>query len=124
MWLFTRYGFFSIASARTPDGLVDPHTVMIRARTAVHLKSLKQRFASLADAEVLTWPDRDYHYRLIVAKHVWTEIVTELAEEQEWSNFKNETARYQGKSGTDYVHALHQIWTVMHSLQERVKPLR
>src|ERR1039458_2777461 len=101
MWLFTRYGFFSIASARTPDGLVDPHTVMIRARTAVHLKSLKQRFASLADAEVLTWPDRDYRYRLIVAKHVWTEIVTELAEEQEWSNFKNETARYQGKSGTD-----------------------
>jgi hypothetical protein len=97
---------------------------MIRARTAVHLKSLKQRFASLADAEVLTWPDRDYRYRLIVAKHVWTEIVTELAEEQEWSNFKNETARYQGKSGTDYVHALHDVWSVMHSLQERAKPLR
>ena len=38
--------------------------------------------------------------------------------EQEWSNFKNETAKYQGKSGREYVGALHEVWAVMHRLQE------
>ncbi len=30
MWLFTRYGFYSVASAQTPEGALDPGTVMVR----------------------------------------------------------------------------------------------
>ena len=44
MWLFTRYGFFSIACARKPDGSLDPDTVMVRARRIAHLKSLRKQF--------------------------------------------------------------------------------
>jgi DNA-3-methyladenine glycosylase I len=40
--------------------------------------------------------------------------------EQTWSNFKNEAARFQGKAGADYVHALHEVWSVMYRLQESV----
>ena len=119
MWLFTRYGFYSIACASKPDGSMDFSTVMIRARSADHLNNLQQRFPSLASAELLTWDDRDYRYRLIVPKAVWAAVAGEIAQEQEWSNFKNEAARYQGRSGSGYVHALHEVWNVMYGLQEK-----
>lgn len=46
------------------------------------------------------------------------DAVAKLAEEQQWSNFKNEAARHQGKSGSAYVRALHEVWSVMYGLQE------
>jgi hypothetical protein len=119
MWLFTRYGFYSIACARQPDGALDPHTLMVRGRRVAHLKNLQKRFPALASSEIVTLPNRDYRYRLIVSKEVWGTTVLELAQEQEWSNFKNETARYQGGGDSDYLHALHEVWSVMHSLQKK-----
>ena len=68
MWLFTRYGFYSIACARKSDNSIDPKLVMIRARLLPHLKNLQQRFPALAEVEVVTLPARDYLYRLIVPK--------------------------------------------------------
>jgi hypothetical protein len=118
MWIFTRYGFYSIACASKPDGSTDVSAVMIRARSADHLKDLQQRFPSLASAELLTWPNRDYRYRLIVPKAVWAAVVGELVQEQDWSNFKSEVARYQRTPGSDYVHALHEVWSVMYGLQD------
>ena len=50
-------------------------------------------------------------------KRVWASILYELSLEQEWSNFKDEAQEYQGQRGAEYVHALHQVWSVMHSLQ-------
>jgi hypothetical protein len=118
MWIFTKYGFYSVACANKPDGSLDNETVMVRARRIAHLRSLQKRFDALADGEILTWPNRDYRYRLIVPKASWVAIVGELVKEQEWSNFKNEAAKYQGASGKDYVRALHDVWSVMNRLQE------
>lgn len=118
MWIFTKYGFYSVACANKPDGSPDTETVMVRARRIVHLRSLQKRFDSLAGGEILTWPNRDYRYRLIVPKASWVVIIGELAQEQEWSNFKNEAAKYQGTSGKEYVRALHGVWSVMNRLQE------
>jgi hypothetical protein len=118
MWLFTRYGFYSIACARKPDGSIDGETVMVRARRMSHLKSLQARFPGLAGLEILTWPDRDYRYRLMVAKPEWAGMISELAQEQDWSNFKNEAARHQGDAGAEYIHALHRVWSIMASFQE------
>jgi hypothetical protein len=53
MWLFTRYGFYSIACARKPDNSIDPNLVMIRARILGHLKNLQKRFHVLAEVEVV-----------------------------------------------------------------------
>ncbi len=117
MWIFTRYGFYSIACARKPDGKIDSDTIMIRARASSHLTNLKRRFPSLEKAELVTLPSRDYRYRLIVAKAVWATIVNELAQEQEWSNFKSEAQRYQGSAGAKYVDALHDVWSRMYRLQ-------
>jgi hypothetical protein len=119
MWLFTRYGFFSIACARAKDGSLDPKTVMIRARRKGHLDALQNRFTEIAGLEVVSLPDRDYRYRLIAPKEIWVSGVSQLAEEQNWSNFKNEAARFQGADGADYSDALHRVWGVMYDFQRR-----
>jgi hypothetical protein len=118
MWVFTRYGFYSIAGASRPDGSLDNQSVMVRARCIAHLRSLRKRFPALAGGEILELLNRDYRYRLIIPKASWTAIVGELAQEQEWSNFKNEAAKYQGTSGRGYVDALHDVWDVMYRLQQ------
>jgi hypothetical protein len=118
MWLFTRYGFFSVACASKSDGALDPDTLMIRARRKAHLQKLQVRFPAIARAEILAWPNSDYRYRIIITKTVWAEIVAALAREQTWSNFKDEAAHFQGTTGSAYVDALHKVWSTMHRLQE------
>ncbi len=118
MWLFTRYGFYSIACADKHDRSLDPGTVMVRARSIDHLRNLQERFPALAAGEILTWPKRDYRYRLILPKKSWVAIIAELAQEQEWSNFKDQAEEFQGVQGKRYVRALHDVWSVMYRLQE------
>jgi hypothetical protein len=121
MWIFTRYGFFSIACANNTDGTINPDTVMVRARLHEHLVCLKNRFpdSELGKAEILTWDGRDYRYRIILPKTAWVAALAELATEQTWSNFKNETSRFSRakKAAYAYVDALHRVWDVMHRLQ-------
>jgi late competence protein required for DNA uptake (superfamily II DNA/RNA helicase) len=76
---------YSIASARKRDGSIDKDTVMVRARCVEHLRNFQGRFSALADAEMLTLPERDYRYRLIVPKRVWASALAEMAEEQKWA---------------------------------------
>jgi hypothetical protein len=118
MWLFTRYGFYSVASAQKKNGAADPVKMMVRARCVAHLEQLKVRFPDLAGEEIVTLPGHDYGWRIFVSKDRWCRIVAELAHEQEWSNFKSEAARFQGQKGSAYVHALHDIWGVMMKLQQ------
>jgi hypothetical protein len=119
MWLFTRYGFYSIACASQPNGSIDPGTLMIRARLVAHLTNLQERFPALKVGEIVALPNRDYRYRLIVSKEVWADALAELGREQDWANFKNEVARFNGRD--EYERALHAVWEVMYDLQERAK---
>ena len=96
--------------------------MMVRARYKDHLRNLQERFAALAGMEIATMPHRDYRYRLIVPKSIWVKVLSELAEEQEWSNFKNQVAKHQGKAGAAYTSALHKVWEIMYRLQESGGP--
>lgn len=91
---------------------------MVRARLKPHLQNLLARFPALSGAKILAWPNRDYRFRLIVPKAVWVGVLSELAGEQQWSNFKNEVGKRRGKAGADYVSALHEVWHVMSRLQK------
>ena len=121
MWIFTRYGFFSIACASKTDGTIDPDNLMVRARLHEHLVSLRDRFpdSEIGKAEILSWDGRDYKYRIIVSKVAWVGALTEMAAEQTWSNFKNEASKFSRakKMAHAYVDSLHQIWEVMYRLQ-------
>ena len=118
MWLFTRYGFYSVACADGPDSKLDPDTVMVKARRRRHLHILQDRFPSLSSADIVTLKARDYRYRIIIPKELWVSVVVDLVREQDWSNFKKEAARYQGAKGVDYVDSLHDVWSVVYGLQE------
>jgi hypothetical protein len=118
MWIFSVLGFFSVVCARNPvTGKIDPETVMIRARVKKHLRNLQNRFPSLAGVEILAWPERDYGFRLIVPKAVWVDALDALAQEKTWGNFKNEAAKHEAQTGSAYVNALHDVWSVMFQLQ-------
>jgi len=91
---------------------------MVRARCVAHLRNLQTRFPALAAGEIIELPNRDYRYRLILPKASWVEMVRQVAEEQEWSSFKNQAAKHQGAAGTKYVRALHDVWEVMYRLQQ------
>jgi hypothetical protein len=119
MWIACRYGWVSVACAQKADGTIDPNTLMIRARVLGHLKNLQKRFESLAALPVKTTPHNDYCYRLVVSKEVWAKVMVELVMEQEWSNFKQEAARFGGKDARRYSAALHDVWATMYRLQER-----
>ena len=95
-------------------------TVMVRGRRKDHLQNLRDRFPVIADAEIVTMADRDYRCRFVVPKSVWAPILAQLAEEQEWSNFKSEVAAYQGAEGASYVRALHDVWGIMYRLQNSI----
>jgi hypothetical protein len=122
MWVFTRYGFVSAACARKPSGAIDNETIMLRARSRKHLENLKERFpdTALGSAEILDSVGTDYRYRVLLPKARWASILSELAMEQTWSNFKSEAERFTRfrKEPSDYVQALHRVWAIMDELQE------
>ncbi len=122
MWLFTRYGFFSAVCARRGDGgqeqPVDTERIMIRARDRRHLQALVDRFAEqLGDAEILENTGTDYRFRVFASKSVWMDVVSQLAGETDYDNFKSAVSRHLGTDGADYIHALHSVWSTMYNLQ-------
>lgn len=91
---------------------------MIRARVRKHLSNLQRRFPALKDSRILSQPGRDYRFRLIVPKAIWVAVLREMAEEQTWSNFKNEVAARKAQFGAAYIAKLHNVWWEMSQLQE------
>lgn len=121
MWVFTKYGFFSIACARNSNGEVGQDTVMVRARGDEHPRNLQERFPGtvIAAAKIQINRGTDYKFRIIVPKRDWLSALSEMASEQSWSNFKNEAASFARlkKQGSAYLQALHQVWESMSQLQ-------
>lgn len=113
MWIFSIYGFFSVACYRRRDGSIDPGTVMVRARSIRHLRQLMKRFPVLATRKVHRWQGRDYQYRILVDKKVWAGVVGELATEQTWSNFKDAATGYAQGGDQNYIDTLHRVWSTV-----------
>jgi hypothetical protein len=123
MWVFTKHGFFSAVCARQGSGKhgqpVDPDRIMVRARLRSHLKALQERFPDhLGDCDIQESAGTDYAFRLFVQKSAWVRVLAGLAEETDYDNFKGEVARHQGKAGAAYERSLHDVWSVMHKLQQ------
>jgi hypothetical protein len=127
MWVFTKHGFFSAVCARQGTGKqgqqIDPSRIMIRARARGHLEALKQRFpALLGKCDIQEFAGADYAFRVFVDKQEWSQVLSRLAEETDYDNFKSEVARHQGLAGAAYERSLHEVWSVMHRLQKELKP--
>lgn len=123
MWVFSKHGFFTAVCARKGSGEhgqpADPERLMVRARVRGHLEALQRRFPDLlGQCEIRESAGTDYAFRIFVAKPVWAHVLSGLAEETDYDNFKAEVARHQGPSGDAYEHALHEVWSVMNRLQK------
>jgi len=123
MWIFTKHGFFSAVCARKGNGKhgqpVDPDRIMVRGRLRSHLKALKERFPNLiGECDIQETAGTDYAFRLFVPKPAWVQVFAGLAEETDYDNFKSEVANHQGEAGAAYEHSLHDVWSVMHKLQQ------
>jgi hypothetical protein len=119
MWGFTKYGFFSVVNARKGFGEfgqpVDPERLMIRSRSRSHLERLQQRFPTLTDRQIETFPRSDYPCRIFVEKPIWSSVMEELAEELDYDNFKSAVAKEPNSS--DYEDCLHDVWATMRRLK-------
>lgn len=127
MWLFTKYGFFSAVQAKAGNGksrTPDPGKVMVRARREEHLKALLERFRPfdmVMGVRIRHTADTDYAYRIILPVAVWSEMCAILADEcGEYANFKDEVKHTLGAVDSDYLAALHAIWSVMYRTQEDI----
>ena len=110
-------GFFSVVAVRDKQtGVIDPATVIVRARDRKHLEALQRQFPEqLSGAEIVETPHRDYACRLVVPKAAWVSVAAGLAESVVYHNFKSEAERVNGPG--PYVDALHRVWAVMLQLQ-------
>tara|TARA_Y100000034_G_C6900069_1_gene415942 strand:- start:1502 stop:1876 length:375 start_codon:yes stop_codon:yes gene_type:complete len=121
MWLFTKYGFFSVVCARQEENsplTIDLDKVMVRARKKKHLQNLKHRFIELiGNCQIIMTSGRDYPCRMVIAKDVWNKICFYLSNEIDYNNFKNEVDKTQ--EDRDLNECLHEIWSIMFDYMEK-----
>lgn len=112
MWLFTRYGFYSVTVS-----VQDRTKMQVRARASKDLENL----LNVADeygirlhvknGGVIETKNSDYRYRLIINREEWPALAHALAGDVDYSNFKG-----QIKDNTR--HSLYEdVWRTMLSLQ-------
>lgn len=101
MWIFTRYGFYSIS--------MKGESAFFRGRKKRHLEALKDRFDLPGD--IIANGGTDYQWRIVVDKQRAASIVSDLVLEQTWDNFKNEVASYS--NDRTYTWSLHEVWSTM-----------
>jgi len=118
MWVFTKHGFMSAVQTSNDD-----QKIMVRSRDKTHLDSLIREYDLMADSaepvQVIESPDSDYRFRIILSRNDWANLITVLACDVDYPNFKNEVYRLQGQSA--YEHALHKIWEIMYRTQSPQK---
>ena len=122
MWIFTKYGFYCAVCARMGNGEhgqpIDPCWIMVRARVREHLVALVAKFPDqLGLCEIKAFTGTDYAYRIFVPKPDWMNVLAGLGDDLDYDNFKSAVARHQGHN--HYEDALHEVWSVMHGVQER-----
>jgi hypothetical protein len=91
MWLFTRYGFFSVTVSQQ-----DHTKIQIRARAEQDLERLlgfTERYGlhlSVQGGGVIETPKDDYRYRLIINRDQWPGLAYALADDVDYPNFKDQ----------------------------------
>lgn len=106
MWLFTTQGFYSVVAHRD-----DPGTLIVRARTAGDIVSLREQIPEIEPFEDAS---ADYRHRALVSRAEWLAAVAQLTAEIDYDNFKSEVARQQGR---DRARAYGRVWGEMLGLQ-------
>ena len=103
MWLFTNTGFISAVS--------NGEALMVRARDKDSLEHL----AEAAKTEIISTPQNDYPYRVIVSSEIFSKWVAHMAAGITYKNFKSEVTATRGY---DFAHPLMKVWSAMHEVED------
>lgn len=103
MWLFTNTGFVSAVS--------NGKDLMIRARDKDSLMPI----AESAKTEIISTPQNDYPYRVIVTHEFFAKWVAYIASDITYKNFKSEVAAVRGH---EFAHPLMKVWSAMHEVED------
>ena len=103
MWLFTNTGFVSAVS--------NGQELMVRSRDRESLEPL----AESARTEILSTPQKDYPYRVIVTHDFFAKWVAQMATDITYKNFKSEVAATRGY---DFTQPLMKVWSAMHAVED------
>lgn len=115
MWLMTRFGFFSAVCGKeiTKQGKkypvkLNPEHIMLRARSREHLVKLHDAFPTLVPGEIAESYKADYRYRVHLKRADFVRLVTELALDVDYGNFKGKCADEGCEPG--YLDFLSSVW--------------
>lgn len=106
MWLLIPEGFYSIVQR---DGEED---LCVRARVADDLDRLRNTYLPTLTETVET-PGGDYRYRAWISRTDLAAGLSDIALGLDYSNFKNEVARYDPGRAHTYSH----VWGILGQLQ-------
>jgi hypothetical protein len=112
MWLLTPIGFYSIVQKPT-DRAND--TLTVRARAREDLEALKAHYLSTL-GDISEGAGSDYRFRAVAPRAHVAAAMTRFIEELDYSNFKSEVAKKQGR---DREKLYHRVWDVLYELQDR-----
>jgi len=110
MWLFTKFGFFSIV--QKPEDIAT-QTVTIRSRVKNDLISLCKQYLK-SNPKILTFRNSDYRHRITVPKSEFAAAIAEISLDIDYDNFKNEVHRSQGG---DRAAVYSDVWADVYQLQ-------
>ena len=110
MWIITPLGFFSIVQK---PGDLAAGTLTVRARVRSDLEALKA--AVLPGLGVITESkSTDYRFRATALRSLVEAAMAQLAQQLDYSNFKNQVAKVQG---SHRAHLYHDVWAVLNQMQ-------
>ena len=107
MWLMTTRGFYSVVEHRD-----DADRLLVRARCQADIAAL----SDLVAGEPVRLDDADYAWRVETTRDEWKAAMQVLVGEITYPNFKSAIM------DDAHVHAYHQVWGVMHELNDTVGP--
>jgi hypothetical protein len=112
MWIFTETGFISAVAHRE-----DQRFMMVRARDKQSLEEL----ALMSQTEIEYSPNADYSWRTVVHKQDLYGFMENAISVADYDNFKNRVTKTRGRR---FVDALHEVWEVMHKVEDEAAKKR
>lgn len=130
IWIFTKFGFFSVTEVRDysseskspyfkvpPLPVQPPGTLQVRARIRGDLDELRRRYMPTL-SETFEIAGRDYPYRAFATKEAVASAMYYAAMDIDYGNFKNEVMAEQGLP-REMLYA--DVWQVMFQAERKLK---
>lgn len=112
MWIFTKFGFFSIVEKPEDE---KENTLTVRARVKTDLESLRDEYLPIL-GPISEDKGTDYKYRARAPRLDIASAFSQIVLDIDYSNFKEAVAKNQG---TERASSYHEIWGALHGLQAK-----